>query len=367
MPKVSKPRKHGNRWQINWVGPDGRRHWSSHNTHRAATEELRAQQVESDAIRRGAIIDIDTGKTWADLFGLWCEVKHAKGTLRDDICRAEKHLNPRLGILPLTAITPHRLSRLERELTSSGTLSIGTVRHVLSLVRAMLNLAVEHAWLAKAPKVRLPVQPERPHDWIQTKAEIHQLLIVARNHSFPGLLPFYTTAILTGLRAGELCALRWRDVDLKNRLITVQRSFKKPYTKSKNIRRVPITDELRPVLQDWKLACSHRSLVFPNRVGKMHAPGARVMRSVFHRCLREAEIERVRFHDLRHTFASHWMLDGGSLYKLQHILGHESVETTERYAHLSADAFKGDWGRMSGLVPMADGGEVIQLPSPSQA
>lgn len=57
----------------------------------------------------------------------------------------------------------------------------------------------------------------------------------------------------------------------------------------------------------------------------------------------------IRFHDLRHTFASHWMMQGGDLFKLQKILGHKSTELTLRYAHLSPDAFAGDLGRFDGF------------------
>ena len=70
-------------------------------------------------------------------------------------------------------------------------------------------------------------------------------------------------------------------------------------------------------------------------------------------------IERIRFHDLRHTFASHWMLKGGDLYRLQKILGHKSIAMTQRYAHLSPDAFQQDWGRFGDFTPPA--GEVREL------
>jgi site-specific recombinase XerD len=57
------------------------------------------------------------------------------------------------------------------------------------------------------------------------------------------------------------------------------------------------------------------------------------------------------FHDLRHTFASHWMLKGGDIYRLQKILGHRSVTTTERYAHMAPAAFREDWARLPDLAP----------------
>ena len=56
----------------------------------------------------------------------------------------------------------------------------------------------------------------------------------------------------------------------------------------------------------------------------------------------------MRFHDLRHTFASQWVLKGGDLFKLQKILGHQSVQMTMRYAHLAPDAFREDYQRLNG-------------------
>jgi len=61
--------------------------------------------------------------------------------------------------------------------------------------------------------------------------------------------------------------------------------------------------------------------------------------------------ERITFHALRHTFASHWMLKGGDIYRLQRILGHASIAMTQRYAHLAPAAFDQDHGRFGNFVP----------------
>jgi integrase len=73
----------------------------------------------------------------------------------------------------------------------------------------------------------------------------------------------------------------------------------------------------------------------------------------------------ITFHDLRHTFASHWAMKGGDLFKLQKILGHQSVQMTMRYAHLAPDAFRDDYARLGAYVDPSPA-EVITLRS-SQA
>jgi integrase len=170
------------------------------------------------------------------------------------------------------------------------------------------------------------------------------------------------------MRAGELAALEWSDVDFDRRLVTVQRSFDGP-TKSDRVRYVPILDPLLPVLRAWRLRHPGR-LVFTNQGGRMLQPSARIFQEVLHRVLAAAELPRVmrngkerpyvRFHDLRHTFASHWVVRGGDLFKLQKILGHQSVQMTMRYAHLAPEAFKEDYARLGTHMPGGHA-DVVEL------
>jgi integrase len=165
----------------------------------------------------------------------------------------------------------------------------------------------------------------------------------------------YATAVYAGLRAGELAALEWSDVDFDRRLVTVQRSFSGP-TKSDKVRYVPILDALLLLLREWRMR--HPGvLVFTNRDGNMHRESGRIFQEVLHRVLdragfpRMTRADKVRsymvFHGLRHTFASHWVMKGGDIFKLQRILRHQSIQMTMRYAHLAPDAFVADYGRFS--------------------
>lgn len=96
-----------------------------------------------------------------------------------------------------------------------------------------------------------------------------------------------------------------------------------------------------------------------SRTGGVHQPSARVFQEIFKRVLAEARFAscvrggrktgHIRFHDLRHTFASHWVMNGGDLFKLQQILGHQSLQMTLRYAHLSPMAFAEDRRRFPSL------------------
>jgi integrase len=97
-------------------------------------------------------------------------------------------------------------------------------------------------------------------------------------------------------------------------------------------------------------------LVFTNRDGGMLQKSARVFQEVLHRVLEAAQLRPLAptkrrkhyivFHDLRHTFASHWMSKGGDLFRLQRILGHKSPTMTNRYAHLAPEAYVTDYARL---------------------
>jgi site-specific recombinase XerC len=77
----------------------------------------------------------------------------------------------------------------------------------------------------------------------------------------------------------------------------------------------------------------------------------------FQKDIEASGVERIRFHDLRHTFASHYMMSGGNLYDLQKILGHADIKTTERYAHLSLDYLAG----RKNLVSFSEGDNVVEI------
>jgi integrase len=151
----------------------------------------------------------------------------------------------------------------------------------------------------------------------------------------------YAIGALAGLRTGEVFALRWANVELATRRIHVRESVKGP-TKDKNSRVAPVLDALLPILREWKLKTRGEGRVIPpmrsdgTKVDK-HTPGP-----YLRRVLEPLGLARPGlgwYEATRHTFASHWVLSGGSIEKLKEILGHYSVLMTERYAHLRPDLF----------------------------
>ena len=216
---------------------------------------------------------------------------------------------------------------------------------------------MELDWLRMLPKVKKPKIKlfNKDFHYLRTSDEISRFLRTAKEE---GELEFvlYATAVYTGMRQGELAGLCWDDVDFDTRLITVENSWDGP-TKNEEARVVPILDVLLPVLREWRLRCPG-TFVFPTPRA-MFLKSARIFQESFQRVLEAASFPRsirhgkerpyIRFHDLRHTFASHWVLTGGDIFRLQKILGHKSMVMTGRYAHLAPDVFEGDLGRFGGL------------------
>lgn len=140
------------------------------------------------------------------------------------------------------------------------------------------------------------------------------------------------------------------DIDLDRRLIAVHLG-RHGTTKSSKARYIPIIDTLLVFLRELALKRGGNKLVFP---GEDHKPRSRPgVRFPFKQAARRAGLPNaLQFHDLRHTFASHWVLDGRDIFRLSKILGHANVTITLKvYAHLAPEAWEQDYHRVSFVVP----------------
>lgn len=139
----------------------------------------------------------------------------------------------------------------------------------------------------------------------------------------------FLTALITGMRAGELGALKWSNVNLDEKKICVCESWNSGTTKSGRVRYIPISKDLQAIL---KALPRPNEFVFLNADGTPLKPSGRVFEQMFQRVCRRAKIEGAVFHTLRHTMATQYMASGGNVWTLKGILGHASVTQTEVYA-----------------------------------
>jgi integrase len=157
----------------------------------------------------------------------------------------------------------------------------------------------------------------------------------------------YRAAGMTGLRQGELVALRWRDVDWRAGLIRVRRNYTRGEFGTPKSRRssraVPMADLLAAELDRHFQASSYRAdddLVFAHpETG--HVLDASKMRKRYKDALARAGLRDVRFHDLRHTFGTHMAAAGAPLRAIQEWMGHRDYKTTLVYADYAPDSSQG--------------------------
>lgn len=146
------------------------------------------------------------------------------------------------------------------------------------------------------------------------------------------LQPMVLLAMNCGLRRGELFAITWANINLPAKVLTVPAGI----AKSSRTRHVPLSAEALAVLAQWKQQSggdAASGLVFPGEDGGAMTSIKRSWSTL----VAAAKITDLRFHDLRHDFASKLVRQGVSLYAVQKLLGHEDSETTARYAHLAPD------------------------------
>lgn len=181
-----------------------------------------------------------------------------------------------------------------------------------------------------------------------TREEVKMLLdaAAARTEKTPTAHMLYVAialALHTGMRKGEVLGLRWCDLDLETRRLTVARSYRGA-PKSGKSRHLRLPQALVPILHAWRPLCppSTDGAVLPIGRGPSGVGGAECMLGI-RECMAEIGIRQVAhpFHIMRHSFASHYVMAGGSLLALQKILGHSDPKTTQIYAHLAPD-FLGD-------------------------
>ncbi len=320
--------------------------------------------AEAEDILAG-LIEATSGRSWLSLstYGpKWLDAREADGVMLG--ARKERsRWNTWVASAPFYDLPLKRLKRLHfvewvKELCRAKSKRTGerlertSISNCLNLVRSCLTDAVESGHLESNParEVKVPKMGDKEEKWTYLTPEEIEAVVSSPHIPEPARL-IYTVAIYTGLRAGELWGLRWKDVVLKSDTphLKVCRSFEHT-PKSKKIRIVPLLGPAKVALARWSELQPGvgNALVWPaeernchsggydagwadrkygkRKVGKGHKTKAGILRDV-------------RFHDLRHTCGSHLVIGTwGRRYNLLEVrdwLGHSTIKMTERYAHLA--------------------------------
>lgn len=361
------------RWAVRWREGGRRRFKGGFLSKPLADAFLLSLRVEIQRGAAGLPADPTRLPTLQVEWDRWIERR--KRTHRDavnDRSRWKRHLGPSFGRLRAPEVTPARI-RLFVEGRLAAGLNPATVGACVRLLSTFFSDLVERPRetgatsnpvrsVTRATR-RLYKATHRPED----TPFLPTLLDVRRVHAKledPAATAFAVGAF-AGLRTGEVLALEWSAVDLDARQIRVVQSVRNSrltLPKDGETRTVPILDALAPVLARYKLKTGGQGFLFPatqpgRRAGR-NGTRARFMRpGTLHDALAAAldpKLPAVTWYQAtRHTFASQWVISGGSMERLALILGHSSTEVTRRYAHLRPEHLGAeDRARMSVVLEL---------------
>ena len=324
--------------------PDGRRVSKVFDRKYDAEKFKTEMQIEKLRYESSGIT-INNLITFKELSDDWFqnEVKNRKSpqTQRNYAADLKNYINPIVGSIRLRDLNIRHARAIENNMLDLGK-HPRTINKVMMVFKTVLNDAVRSNHLLKNPIKGYPELKEPPRDltyW--SKEEIRIFLDYVKNDPFYDL---YAVTLNTGMRLGEALGLMWDKVDFVNGQIIVSRSLGrsglKHTTKTHKARFIPMNANVKTILEKCFKMRLNDSFVFADSKGS-HLDYNHVTERHFMVAQRESGLKKIiRFHDLRHTFASHFMMNGGNLYTLQKLLGHTDIQTTMIYAHLDADFLK---------------------------
>ena len=243
-----------------------------------------------------------------------------------------------LGSYKLKDLTPSLIARLRDKLTKELSertrrkRTPATVKRYLALLSHACSIAIkEWQWMAVNPVVQISKPREaQGRTRFLSDGERERLLVTCRSSKSTHLFTIVTLALSTGMRRGEMLGLRWEDIDIQKRRITLVR------TKNGERRGVPLVGKAYELIKDLylKLEPENKDLLFPS---PNNPKNFTCIRTAWHTAIKRAKIQNFRFHDLRHSTASYLAMNGASLLEIADILGHKTLQMVKRYGHLSED------------------------------
>jgi integrase len=300
--------------------------------------------VERDRLGVGGHY-IDGSTTVNELFEKYLSARQdrARRTIDSYESTYNVHLRPFLGHLALKNLRLHHGEEVRSELWKRG-LSSSRGNNVLIQLKVLFNFAVKQQLLNSNPFKNIDSFKQDKREinyWNQY--EVNQFLESNRGDF---LNPLYVLILNTGLRKSEVCGLMWDCINFADKIITVKRTRDRnglrETTKGRESRRVPMNETVQKMLMELYQDRKHPSFVFTNPKG---APVSyeHLGDRAFKQAALKAGVKQIRFHDLRTTYASHFCINNGNVFALSKILGHKSVNITQKfYAETNNDFLNGE-------------------------
>jgi len=361
-----------NRWVIDFYDQEGIRRW--HTMPKGSTKKdanIKKGELEKK-VRQGAYTPQKEMPLFAEVADSWLASKepNIRHTTYDQYKgHVENHLKPYLGKSKINLVNFDAIEKFKAERLKNG-VTPPTLHKVLTTLGAILKYAVRMRYIDYNParEIEKPkgksVYGEKDELVVLTPEDIRELLEAAGDQKDRIL---FMTAVLTGMREGELLGLQWGDIDWANRQVHVRRTynhgrFYDPKSKAAR-RKIDLAPELVRSLKQWKLACpiGELDLVFPTEAGTPE-DAANMLKRRFFPALRRAKLPKIRFHNLRHTYASLLIDQGENPKYIQTQLGHSSIQLTmDVYGHLMKDVNQEAATRLGSTVFGSDGSKMVAV------
>lgn len=316
--------KRGNVWWIRLAGPDGKTIYESSGS---------AKQREAEALLHKRKADIKEGKhpeikkitnyTFQELskeYLKWGERQRSYKSKRGFIVQ----LGATFGNLPLRRFSTMLIEQYQTKRTQRGNKPATINRHIATLkhmfTKALDWEMIDEETMKHIRKVKLLEENNRRLRYLK-KEECPILINACAEH----LKPIVVTALNTGMRKTEVLTLKWDSVDLKNGFILLDK------TKNGERREIPVNQTVKDTLNRIVRRVDVPYVFTDQKTGNRY----RDIKTAFNAACRRAGIKDFKFHDLRHTFASHLVMAGVDLTSVKELLGHKTLTMTLRYAHLA--------------------------------
>jgi integrase len=277
----------------------------------------------------------------------WLKTRLTNGqplsSYNQEATRIQNYVLPAFGSRKLSEIQSSEWEQFLDGLISKHQLAPATRNRVRAMLSKMYNDALRKSLVNKNPILHLPKLKEsmKTWDYWATSKEFGSYLNAAKNESYVHYL-YASLALNSGARVGEILALELRDVDLAKRRIRIWRILESATnkvqvrTKGFNERWLGINDALMDAFlffkKESRFLAANTPLVHKSNGERFDH---RSIQRAHAQLCKKAKVKELRIHDLRHTFASHYIMNGGSLSELQGLLGHSSPMMTLKYAHLA--------------------------------
>jgi integrase len=344
--------RRGVTWQIDYLDPNGKRVRQSFKKKGEAVAEL-GKRVSLIGEKRYLDVKKDYKTTFKELIEKYVENFQQQRSFRTskgyylDTFKSYFGENTLLSNIKYVDMETYQ-NKLRARLTRWKKIRTrAAVNREMQCLGNIFRKAVEWDMMEQSPfdrGAKLKLKENNKRNRFLSDEEIERLL--AELKSKKHLYRIVFCALNTGMRKGEILSLKWDQV--KNGFIYVIES------KTDERREIPINDDLaamfKEIRKEQELTSPYVFTYAGRRINHV-AVG-------FHAAMRRAGIENFRFHDLRHTFASHLVMKGASLKEVQELLGHKTMNMTLRYAHLAQEQKKTAVNLLNGLGTLCQNGHV---------